>query len=208
MNIHLFLIIIGIIIVASILLALLIFGKGEDVRGNGGYKRGGNVNLGMKDEMLQLHNQVRSKNGALPLKWNDELSIGAQKWVDYLKNNENCNMRHPTSSQEEMNKYLNNNTWGQNIAWFSGNSQGSPQACFDGWVTKECPNYNPNNPGDRSKGDVGHYTQIVWKNTTDVGCAKASCGNQTLWACNYSPAGNIRMNNGFSEYISNVEKNC
>lgn len=205
-DIQIILIICGIILVSSILVALFIFGdSNSDSNLNIDSVAGLSGNL--KNNILTLHNNVRAKNGAKPLKWNNNLAVGAQKWVDYLKNNENCTMRHPTRTQQEMNDYLNNNTWGQNIAWF-GNIEGSPQSCIKGWVTDECQNYNPENPGDQSKGNSGHYTQVVWKNTTEVGCAKASCGNQTLWACNYNPSGNIRMNGEFTEYKKNVEKNC
>ena len=37
----------------------------------------------------------------------------------------------------------------------------------------------------------GHYTQIVWEQTTHVGCAVHICEDQSeLWMCNYNPAGN------------------
>ena len=50
--------------------------------------------------------------------------------------------------------------------------------------------------------ECGHYTQIVWKDTTGVGCAKFSCtsnspfgsfagGKWDFSVCDYSPAGNV-----------------
>jgi len=38
--------------------------------------------------------------------------------------------------------------------------------------------------------DVGHYTQIIWYNTTEVGCAKAPSGRYDIFVCRYSPPGN------------------
>ena len=47
----------------------------------------------------------------------------------------------------------------------------------------------------------GHYTQVVWRNTTHVGCATAICTKNSpfgaqfptwqLWVCNYTPPGNF-----------------
>jgi pathogenesis-related protein 1 len=37
----------------------------------------------------------------------------------------------------------------------------------------------------------GHYTQVVWRNTLQVGCAKAECQGHVIVVCNYDPPGNI-----------------
>ncbi len=39
----------------------------------------------------------------------------------------------------------------------------------------------------------GHYTQVVWRNTTKVGCAVYTCAGLQYGAtvvCNYGPGGN------------------
>jgi pathogenesis-related protein 1 len=38
----------------------------------------------------------------------------------------------------------------------------------------------------------GHYTQVVWKNTTTIGCGMAICDNpkNQIWVCQYLPSGN------------------
>jgi hypothetical protein len=46
----------------------------------------------------------------------------------------------------------------------------------------------------------GHYTQLVWRATTRVGCATQVCDRNSpfgsrfptwqLWVCNYAPPGN------------------
>jgi hypothetical protein len=38
---------------------------------------------------------------------------------------------------------------------------------------------------------VGHYTQIVWRNTQSVGCALVGNGRTDFLVCRYSPAGNF-----------------
>jgi hypothetical protein len=36
----------------------------------------------------------------------------------------------------------------------------------------------------------GHYTQLVWNDTREVGCAVASEPGREVWVCNYDPPGN------------------
>ncbi|MCI5139186.1 MAG: hypothetical protein D3922_12405, partial [Candidatus Electrothrix sp. AR1] len=38
----------------------------------------------------------------------------------------------------------------------------------------------------------GHYTQVVWRSTKEVGCGMASCNDKAqLWVCQYNPRGNM-----------------
>ena len=37
----------------------------------------------------------------------------------------------------------------------------------------------------------GHYTQIVWNSTTDLGCGIATCSGGTVVVCEYGVAGNF-----------------
>ncbi len=39
--------------------------------------------------------------------------------------------------------------------------------------------------------DVGHYTQIIWRDTTRLGCGLATGGNRDYVVCRYSPPGNV-----------------
>ena len=59
----------------------------------------------------------------------------------------------------------------------------------DVWAA-EYVNYNgePIKPS----GNYLHYTQIIWKKTTEVGCAISKCNNGNYYCvCNYSPPGNV-----------------
>jgi hypothetical protein len=38
---------------------------------------------------------------------------------------------------------------------------------------------------------TGHFTQVVWKGTTAVGCGWAQCNGFVLITCRYSPPGNV-----------------
>lgn len=53
-------------------------------------------------------------------------------------------------------------------------------------------------------GCASHYTQIIWADTTNIGCGRVLFGDICHIFCNYGPTGNI---NGQSVYISG-KPNC
>src|SRR5919109_4021378 len=65
----------------------------------------------------------------------------------------------------------------------------TPQKVVDKWGSeKQNYNYRKNS----CSGVCGHYTQVVWKNSVEVGCGMAICDNKSqVWVCNYNPPGNV-----------------
>lgn len=60
------------------------------------------------------------------------------------------------------------------------------QSAVDAWYN-EVASYSYSNPG--WSGATGHFTQLVWKDTTRVGCGyNARCAMAT-YVCQYAPAG-------------------
>jgi len=51
---------------------------------------------------------------------------------------------------------------------------------------------NYNYKTNRCKGMCGHYTQIVWRDTKELGCGVARGGDREIWVCDYSPPGNYQ----------------
>ncbi|XP_078503272.1 cysteine-rich venom protein-like [Lissotriton helveticus] len=37
---------------------------------------------------------------------------------------------------------------------------------------------------------IGHYTQVVWNESSKIGCASQQCSGFVLGVCHYAPAGN------------------
>jgi pathogenesis-related protein 1 len=69
--------------------------------------------------------------------------------------------------------------------------QVSPEQVVDSWGSEKADYDYANNscaPGKM----CGHYTQMVWRTTATVGCARAVCEDnlQQVWVCQYQPAGN------------------
>ncbi|CAG7853373.1 SubName: Full=Uncharacterized protein {ECO:0000313/EMBL:CCA77816.1} [Serendipita indica DSM 11827] len=122
---------------------------------------------------LAAHNSARSQHGASPVSWSDELAGFAQEWAN------NCQFQH---SQGKFGRV------GENLA--AGTGQYSIEDMVGDWVA-EVTDYNPSNP------KASHFTQVVWKATTQIGCAKQTCtgifGNTpaTYYVCEYREAGNV-----------------
>ncbi len=135
-----------------------------------------NVTEEEKQMLLERHNYWRAQVGLSPLEWSDEMAMLADDWAKQLATT-GCGFKHRP-----------NNKYGENL--FRGTSGYYTAAdAVDSWgEEKNDYNYDTNkcNPG----AVCGHYTQIVWKNTTKVGCAKSECNGNVTWVCNYDPPGN------------------
>ncbi len=86
-----------------------------------------------------------------------------------------------------------NNQYGENIYATSGN--GSPPGVVGSWVS-EAADYNY--ASNTCNATCGHYTQVVWANSSLLGCGMTVCnqnspfggGSWEFWVCNYDPPGN------------------
>lgn len=129
--------------------------------------------------ILSYHNQVRSSVNVPPLTWSKELAQHATDWSAKLAA-QGCAMDHSQDSD-----------YGENL--FMGSSSLNHEAVVE--AAKAWESEKINYSGERLKkaylSQAGHYTQMVWRSTTQLGCAKASCGENLIIVCNYNPAGNI-----------------
>jgi pathogenesis-related protein 1 len=134
-------------------------------------------------EALDHHNKVRKDVGAPPLEWSTELATYAQAWADNQAKNKNCKMEHRPRSGEWTQKH------GENIFWGSASSYTILDAS-ESWYS-EIKDYKHGPISDINWPVAGHYTQMVWKNTTKLGIGVATCPNGNIFiVANYDPAGN------------------
>jgi len=180
---------------------------------NEGCSRGQMVFSGLsqtaKDTILDLHNEARSRvalgnqrgqpsaANMMKLTWSTELENIAQKYADTCPGPNHNEARTPGDVY-----------FGENIAWNMymkldkpedvENTQGGLKWYIDNWFS-EVDDFNGNNLVAYSTNGpvVGHYVQMVWGETSEVGCgsvatAKDKSGMFSNWLyCNYSPGGNI-----------------
>lgn len=139
-------------------------------------------------EIINAHNRWRSQVNSPPLSWSNDLARVAQDWADQLSRS-GGNISHRP-----------NNSYGENIYWAAGGGLSGTDA-VDSWGSEIRYFKNGNFPDVSTTGrwsDVGHYTQIIWATTTQVGCGSAQTGNQIIWVCNYNPPGNYQGRNPLS----------
>lgn len=140
------------------------------------------------DQMLEAHNQVRREVGVPDLVWSAELAEFAQEWADVLISGPG--LRHRPAAERDDGRI------GENLSgsyWSApGGALRSPQRAIQGWAEEK--DYYDHASNTCANGKIcGHYTQMVWAETTEVGCAVARNEDATrdVWVCNYTPAGNI-----------------
>jgi len=138
-----------------------------------------------QNAILAATNFYRSEHGTAALKWNDTSAKFALNW------SQGCVFQHSGGPT------------GENLA--AGYSNAS--AAVDGWGL-ERESYNWAKPGFSEA--TGHFTQLVWSNTTSVGCGRTSCqgkDNTPGWyvVCEYYPPGNVEGDNN-QFFVDNVPK--
>jgi hypothetical protein len=134
--------------------------------------------------ILAAHNRERSDLGLVPLNWNPTLARSARRWADYLA----------STGRFEHAPENNAAPQGENL-WAGTKGYFAPEAMVDAWLRERRffhPGLFPNNSTTGRWEDVGHYTQVVWRATTEVGCAEASSGSEDILVCRYAEAGNYR----------------
>lgn len=122
------------------------------------------------------HNEWRLRAGVPPVRWNQELADGAQAYADTCPSGHSPNeYREDRAGFQQVGENLYSGTDVlHGIALFA-----EERLLYEFGTEIAEDNFTP----------IGHYTQMVWSDTTDVGCAVGDCG---MWrtVCWYGPAGN------------------
>ena len=134
------------------------------------------------ERLLRAHNAERVRVGAVPLQWNAKLAADAKEWADLLA--KRGRLEHASFEQRDK--------AGENL-WMGTAGYYSAETMIGGFIDEK-KNFRPGRFPDVSRTgkwqDVAHYTQIIWHDTTEVGCAVSRDAVNDYLVCRYFPVGN------------------
>ena len=132
--------------------------------------------------ILAMHNRERAAVGSPPLAWDPALAASAASYGPTL-----ASLGRLAHSPRETRPGQR-----ENLAMGSTGYYGIEDLV--GFWVEEKRHFQPGLFPDVSRTgywkDVAHYTQMIWKGTTNVGCALHNKGDRSYLICRYSPPGN------------------
>lgn len=126
-------------------------------------------------QFLFAHNKVRLHFNEPLLKWDKKLARYARRWAS--KRLKDCKMIHSYGP------YGENLFWGKRDHW-------TPAQAVQSWIREH--KYYDSETNECAFGQMcGHYTQVVWRDTSRLGCTRKKCQDGGLFViCVYDPPGN------------------
>lgn len=138
----------------------------------------------IKEEFLDAHNRARLFFKEKPFTWKNSLARIAEKWADKLSL--------PCKNIEH-----SRGPYGENIFLGRGRRWRATDAVQD-WADERFA-YNAKSFTCVGNKMCGHFTQIIWRSSHEMGCARKWCKYQrgVVIVCNYDPPGNYIGENPF-----------
>lgn len=135
------------------------------------------------ERVLAVQNAERARLGLPPLAWNPSLAAEAGRYAKVLLSR--GALQHSSAAER---KGSGENLWmGTAGAW---NADAMVGMFLDERRYFRAAAF-PDVSLTGNWTDVGHYTQIVWKDTKEVGCAVDTGNGMDVLVCRYFPAGNV-----------------
>uniref|UniRef100_A0A6N2LUN4 SCP domain-containing protein n=1 Tax=Salix viminalis TaxID=40686 RepID=A0A6N2LUN4_SALVM len=106
-----------------------------------------------QQDFLRAHNTARASVGVGPMRWSSTVAAFARNYTNGLRRR--CRMVHSSGP------------YGENLAWGSANL--TAPAAVKMWVDEANYDYSSNSCAG---GECMHYTQVVWRKSVRLGCAK------------------------------------
>ncbi|XP_078733895.1 uncharacterized protein LOC144948341 [Lampetra fluviatilis] len=168
------------------------------------------VHGSVQTAIVDLHNDLRrnvtpSAGNMLQMMWKKEVYLNALSWAN------NCTFGHSPDARRKTTQW----TCGENI--FMSSAPFTWNYAIRDWYNEVTAPGFQYNVGAVTPGAVGHYTQLVWYNSFQLGCAVNYCPNNPgvpkyLYVCHYCPMGNLntRINRPYDlgTRCASCPKNC
>lgn len=139
----------------------------------------------LDQRLLAAHNRERAALGVPALAWSDGLAHDAAGWAEQLAR--------AGAFEHSPDDPADPDPQGENL-WAGTRGSYGPEAMVGGWI-EEKTNFKPGVFPDVSRtgnwDDVGHYTQVAWRATGEVGCAVARGAAEDVLVCRYAAGGNV-----------------
>lgn len=148
------------------------------------------MNSGFIEEAVKSHNELRALHGCPKLVHSRDLSDFAQKWADHLA---------AAGKFAHSDAKLAGVKLGENIAmrWASDGADYNGDQASKQWYSEIEVHDFKNEPRTLAS---GHFTQVVWKGSKEVGFGKAkSSDGKCIVVGSYRPAGNM-----VGSFVANV----
>ena len=132
------------------------------------------------DDMLNAHNELRAAVGVGPVVWDPIVAAYALEYAE--KRAADCQLELSPGSP-----------YGENIFRAPGTNWKYVDAVIYWASGKQYYDHATNTCSAPDGQECGEYTQMVWRDTTAIGCAGFICNNDAgvFVICSYSPPGNV-----------------
>ncbi|MFL6861470.1 MAG: CAP domain-containing protein [Allosphingosinicella sp.] len=140
----------------------------------------------LEARLLAAHNRERAEAGLPAMQWDAALAGEAAGWAGRLAAADT--LEHDEGAQD-----------GENL-WLGTRGAYTPEQMVGLWAAEKA-HYRPgpipavSDTGDFE--DVGHYTQLMWRETDRVGCALAAGRRDEVLVCRYRQLGNVEGERAF-----------
>lgn len=136
------------------------------------------------ERLLAAQNRERALMAVPPLAWDETLAKGAAQWAKHLSRT--GRFEHSPDAPDATPE--GENIWGGTPGYYL------PENMIGLWTAEKRlfrAGVFPNASRTARVEDVSHYTQMIWRRTTHVGCASSTAGAEEVLVCRYSTAGNV-----------------
>lgn len=136
------------------------------------------------ERLLAAQNRERAMVQVPPLAWDEDLAKGAGQWAKHLSRTGRFEHSPDAPGAEPQGE----NIWGGTPGYYL------PENMVGLWAAEKrafAPGIFPYASRTRRVEDVSHYTQLIWRRTTHVGCATSAAGAEEILVCRYRTAGNV-----------------